>query len=297
MEQRRDLYGTGRRGLEQRQYINPAALWNRLREMGRDLTWLAREMGVDPQTVHNYLGGGKRVPHSRADQIAEVLSLPASSLLSPNPPPRVTAAARGEKRGLLYANAEVIRAEMERRGWNKTDLARAAGFSPSTARKALEGTGPLRREVQEQLTRVLGRPRSEVMEMEPVDPALDSATRTLETPTPYGVRRLVGKRAQMVIRSPQALEPGTLMDRPSQADLPCGCVVYWSGSSRPTPEAMEEIDEHYRRHLAGLMEEPGRIEDRPRRRTPSMLPVPSPLRARMMWPRLPDADENGPVMP
>ena len=286
-ERRKDLYRTKtpKRRLKDTQYINPVALWNRLKEMGRNPSWLAEQMGVSPSTIHNYLVGTRRVPHKRADQLTNLLRLPAAQLLSPKPPPRVPEGTRGERRSLPYANVERVRDEMERRGWTVADLARAIGITHKSTRRLLAETMRLKPETQVALSQALDLPREDVIDLEPVDPAL-GAGRVMEEPKPYEIRETIAKGVRTVIRPRRDVTVEELLEQPAEAGLPCGCVVYWTGDNL-TDDTLDEVREHYRSHVEGLMQEPGLLEDQPNPRTTAALPVAHRRTGRVLWPRLP----------
>ena len=293
-ERRKDLYSAPRRRTrEERQYINPAAMWNQLREAGRDLTWLAERIGVNRSTIDDWLAGSRKVPHKRADRLLEVLHLPESKLLSPTRPRRVEAE-RGARElwALPYVNSERIRDELARRGWTVTELARKVGVSRRSMQRILAEKQRVRVETQVALSQALDLAREEVVDLEPVDPVFDTS-RVMDEPAAYKVRDSLLRRA-LVIR-PRAVS--TLTEAFSaQAGLPCGCVAYWQGPAAPRAEALDEIRDHYRRHAAGLMEEPGLGTDRQNPRLSPDLPRPYERMGTMLWPRLPTG-EGGRIRP
>lgn len=287
-ERRRDLYRvrtTRRRTREERQYINPAAVWNRLREAGRDLTWLSEQVGVNRSTIDDYLSGKRRVPHKRADQLLDVLRLPASELLSPTRPPRVqTERGSRELWALPYVNSERIRDELAKRGWTVTELARKVGVSRRSMQRILGEKQRVRPDTQVALSQALDLPREDVIDLEEVDPG-----RVMEAPAPYEVRQSLVDRT-MIIRPRGSLAMSDAF--PSQATLPCGCIVYWPGEGLPSREALDEIREHYRGHTIGLMEDPGLGTDWQNPKISPQMPNPTERMARMLWPRLPSGAEG-----
>ncbi len=290
---RRDLY-RARKAIQARKYINPAQVWNRLQEMGRSVPWLAEQLGVRPSTVHNWLGGRARVPHVQAGQLAETLRLPTTTLLSQQKPRPVPAASRGESRALPYANSERIRAEMDRRGWSASELARRAGIGRTTVRSILAETKRVGPEIQVKLSQALDLAREDVVDLEPVDPVFDPG-RVMEEPAPYEVRQSIEGRAGTVIRprTNPLLDEAYKLD--SRANLPCGCAVYWRGPGLGS-ETLDLVREHYRGHVVGIMQEPGRLADTPRTGEPGSLPSPYRRGGGMVWPRL-ATREQAPALP
>lgn len=289
-ERRRDLYAAPRRRTaKERQYVNPAAFWNRLREMGRNKVWLAGQVGVNPSTIDDYLSGKRRVPHKRADQLLEVLKLPASKLLNRKPPPRITTEAGSrELLALPYVNSENIREEMERQGLTVTELAKRVGVSRRSMTRILGEKQRVTPETQVAISQALDLPREDVIDLEPVDPALDTS-RVTEAPTPYNVARAATEGVRLLVR-PRHVEGMKEALGNGEAGLPCGCVVYWSGSELPSDDALDVVREHYRSHVEGIMQEPGLVEERPNPSRPLRLPLPSERRSRVLWPSLPNGE-------
>ena len=282
-----------RRGGGELQYINPAAVWNRLQEMGRTVPWLAQQAEVASSTVHNWLTGRTRVPHVTAKRLAETLRLDKSKLLSPQQPRQIPDASWGESRALPYANSERIRAELEIRGWSMSELARQAGIGIATARHIVNEQQRVGPDIQVKLSQALDLPREDIVDLEPVDPVFEPK-QLMEQPAPYEIRRAIEGRAGTIIR------PRTtpLLDRAyefeNQASLPCGCAMYWRGGL--APEVVDVAREHYREHLASIMQEPGRAAETPGVGDPTHMPSPYGRRGGMVWPRLATGEEP-PALP
>ena len=237
-------------------YLNPAVYLERLRSMGWSQSKLAEAVGVNRNTVAQWVAGTRRPNENSRAFLAAVLKVPEKDLFGPKPLDRSYKSDHME--AFPFFDVDKVDTVMSQRGMSYGDVGRAAGMSRMNAWAYLTGRKRARNPAtRDRLLSALGMTYGDAMDLEPLTAQLDTRKDFQE---PVRSRRSLARNLSVLKIIPEEEIGRHLPLEPEEraAQIPCGCAVVTRGFEGNLAE-LDAVRTHYTDHLRRLMSQRGLV--------------------------------------